>query len=243
MSITINPVIGKRPPIKDQLIFTLVIFAIIGTLALIGALTSLRDSLSFVQTASYSKGTVVNQIRSKSKKSSNSYTPVIEYSLPSGEKIVFNESYSSSMIPAIGSAVEVLYSPDNPYYARTNSFVSLYMLPSGLGFFALIFLLSSVPSIYFRTLGSKKNLKTSGVKITGKAIRIESTTFRANRVNGRKIIVEGVYLSQPQTFHSQTYYDSNLESCVAKDDLIDVYISPSNPKEYFIDIDSIRPQN
>lgn len=67
------------------------------------------------------------------------YCPIVEFSLPSGEKITFTSSYGTR--PAshkIGQSVTVRYDPDNPQSADIDSTVSFWLFPGILTFMGVL---------------------------------------------------------------------------------------------------------
>jgi hypothetical protein len=92
---------------------------------------------SFMQTASRAPGTVVEVTQYRDSEGDNVYSPVVEYTLPSGRTVRFEEDLRSSP-PShrVGDEVEVLYNPENPEEARINSVFNVWFGPGlllGLG--------------------------------------------------------------------------------------------------------------
>jgi len=54
------------------------------------------------------------------------YAPIVEYQTGAGQNVQFQANWSEGDPPAIGTIVNVRYSPDAPTAARISSFFSLY---------------------------------------------------------------------------------------------------------------------
>jgi len=106
----------------------------------------------FVQNAAIAPGTVVELTR-HSDSDGVSYSPVVEYTLPSGRTVRFEEDVSSSP-PShhVGESVEVFYNPENPSEARINNTFTLWFGPGllvSIGFcFSSISLLIGVGALF-----------------------------------------------------------------------------------------------
>lgn len=84
----------------------------------------------FTQTATTAPGTVVELARHSDSEGGDSYSPVVEYTLPSGRTVRFEEDVSSDP-PShrVGESVEVLYNPEKPEEARINNAFTLWFGP------------------------------------------------------------------------------------------------------------------
>lgn len=108
---------------------------------------------NFVQTAATAPGTVVELTRQSDSEGGDSFSPVVEYTLPSGRTVRFEEDLSSNP-PShrVGESVEVFYNPENPSEARINNTFTLWFGPGllvGMGFcFSSISLLIGLGALF-----------------------------------------------------------------------------------------------
>lgn len=107
----------------------------------------------FAQTAATAPGTVVELVRHSDSEGGDSYSPVVEFTLPSGRTVRFEENISSNP-PShrVGESVDVFYNPENPSDARINSTFTLWFGPGllvGMGFcFSSLSLLLGVGAMF-----------------------------------------------------------------------------------------------
>ena len=155
----------------------------------------------------------------------------------------FTENLSTSFSPQINSVVEVVYNSENPNEAKINSFAYLWLGPSILAFMAVIFI--SIGGIsFFKKITKeqlKQKLRTTGIKASATVQSFESTSTSINHVRGQKVIVACTQNGNTVTLKSDTIYRNDLTNTVKVGDTVDLYVNPSNPKEYFIDLESLRP--
>lgn len=83
-----------------------------------------------METASRAPGVVVEVVRHRDSEGDDVYSPVVEYTLPSGRTARFEENLRSSP-PShrVGDSVEVLYNPEDPNEARINSTFNVWFGP------------------------------------------------------------------------------------------------------------------
>jgi hypothetical protein len=122
------------------------IFAVVGLVILLGSLAVYGRTASFAHRAATAQGTVTALVPQESTAyatgngsvSSRSlaryvYQPVVRFR-HDGQWIEFNDSEASNP-PAfhVGETVTVLYLESNPYDARIDSFISLWLAPMIFG--------------------------------------------------------------------------------------------------------------
>lgn len=250
---------GKAPPVmpgltseripvnsksfKDASFFTFAIFLAAGVVFLGIFIVMTSNNINFLNKSSISKGIVVDFERQTSSKGKSSYYPVVEYKTLKGETVRFTENLSTSFSPQINSVVEVVYNSENPNEAKINSFAYLWFGPSILAFMAVIFI--SIGGIsFFKKITKeqlKQKLRTTGIKASATVQSFESTSTSINHVRGQKVIVACTQNGNTITLKSDTIYRNDLTNTVKVGDTVDLYVNPSNPKEYFIDLESLRP--
>jgi hypothetical protein len=129
------------------------VLAVVGLVLLLGSLAVCNHTASFVRRASRTQGIVTALVPHQSTDYSNtrasvsrlptvtySYEPVVRFRY-GPQQIQFSDSVASSP-PAyhVGETVSVLYLESNPYNARIDSFLSLWLLPLIFGGIGAIFL-------------------------------------------------------------------------------------------------------
>ncbi|MCS6782915.1 MAG: DUF3592 domain-containing protein [Gloeomargarita sp. SKYBB_i_bin120] len=131
------------------------VFVLIG-LALLGVgLWNAHRTWQFLQGAVKTRGEVVDIERRWSRRTEDiddrrrasrysyslSYYPVVEYSLPNGRRVRFTAKVGSDPPRyRLGQIVEVLYNPNDPFDARIDNFLELWLGPLFWGGFGLFFL-------------------------------------------------------------------------------------------------------
>ncbi len=129
------------------------LLAAIGLVMLLGSLVVYEHTASFVHRAARAQGTVTALVRHQSTNYSNtngsisrmptvrySYQPIVRFRY-GAQVIQFGDSVASNP-PAyhVGETVSVLYLESDPYDARIESFMSLWLLPMIFGGIGAIFL-------------------------------------------------------------------------------------------------------
>lgn len=120
------------------------IFTLVGTVFLIVGIAVGASTMSFLDSAERTDGTVIELTERTSTdsdgSSSTAWYPTIEFTTPYGETISFVGSTGSNP-PAhdVGDEVPVAYDPDNPSDAKLSAFLSLYLLPLIFGGIGVVF--------------------------------------------------------------------------------------------------------
>jgi len=116
---------------------------------LVGCLATTMHSADLVMHGTRAKATVVGlqYSRSLSRKSAGAYYPVLSFDTGNGQHVSVRSSWSTNMNTVnIGDIVEVLYKADEPTNVTINNPFNLWLVPSFLGIFGLLFGLASIVS-------------------------------------------------------------------------------------------------
>ncbi len=189
-------------------------------------------------------GKVVS-VNTDSSGSGNTYSPVVSYQA-NGQTYKVASSSSTSSYPQIGSTKQVAYDPAAPADAKvvSSGFISAFILVLlGIG----VFLILLAPVLFVRSLRRSKDiskLKGSGQKVAGVITDIQSVSNGGNNQGSKyRIVVSATGLSGTvQNYTSDwvtgigglamTDYRQNPVP-------IDIYINPTNPDDYYVDISEI----
>jgi hypothetical protein len=222
------------------------IFVVVGVLLLVGGFFSYKHARRFIANSTVADGEVIDLVlRRKSNSDSpgtnrGTYHPVIRFETESREAIEFvSNTGSSPPSHRKGDIVTVRYDPKDPYTARVDSFVSLWLpalIPSSLG---LLFLTAGgiMIGITIRSASVMKYLEDFGREIRTEFQSVSVDTSVA--VNGRhpyRIFSQWHDPAQNKmlTFKSKAIWFNPEKYIQSKD--IRVRIDPSNPKRYAMDI-------
>lgn len=222
-------------------LFSFIIVMLFGAILTLSGLVMMKDSLpkpSWIKI----NGQVVS-ITPLTNNGTTTYSPVVNYEVNS-QLYTVNGAGSSSSRPDIGSSIAVAYDPAHPEQSQvipsTPSKMMLYGLLS-IGILSLII----APIVYFRSLRGQrdiKDLKINGHRLPGVLTNIQ-TMPGINHELGYKIVVSATNLNG----QVQHYVSDNLSSIgsLAQADFynspiaIDVYVNPSKPEDYYVDVAEI----
>jgi hypothetical protein len=216
------------------------IFLLVGLALLAGTVWWAVSTRSFVARAEVAKGTVVALAPSRGSKGSRVYHPVVDYVLPGGQMIEIRSSSGSSP-PAysVGEKVEVLYLPDRPREGRIRGVFSLWGGPFILGGLGLIF--SGIGG-GMRLASLRKARRVADLRQHGTPVQAAFQAVELNtnlRVNGRhpfRIVTQWL---NPATGKLHVFRSDNLwfdPNEFAKGRKITVFLDPSNPRRYAMDL-------
>ena len=170
---------------------------------------------------------------------STTYSPVIKYEV-GGQSYKVAGSLSSSSYPNIGEKREVAYNPVRPDQSKVVETASsqwfLYLFP-----FIGIVCLALTPYLFIRSVKRSSHIKRlmqSGQKLQGVLVDVQSAGN--NKSISYKIVVSASDLNGTV----QNYVSDTLKGIggLAMADFrntpipIDVYIDPTNPQNYYVDI-------
>lgn len=173
---------------------------------------------------------------------STTYTAVVKYSV-NGQEYQTTSSFSSSFAPTIGEKREIAYNPSQPNQAKVVEGAGatwwLWLFPI-IGVAILII----APVSFIKSLKRSSeinNLMQTGQKLQGILTDIQSAG--SNNNNSYKIVVSAT----DNTGTVQNYVSDSIGGIggLAMADFqsnpipIDVYIDPTNPQNYYVDIADI----
>jgi len=174
---------------NKKILFTGVIFFLVGAGLLVGDYFMIKGNVSFLANSVKTEGKVINILKiessSSNSKGSYNYSPEVSFTDNTGQEVTFKSSLSTSMPTyKIGEKVNVIYNKDNPQEARINTFFQLWFGVLILSFMGTIFFLVGLFTLINqkRKKYLKNELLTRGTKIMAKVISVQSVTPQV-RVN------------------------------------------------------------
>lgn len=175
---------------------------------------------------------------------STTYAPVVKYSV-NEQEYQMTGSLSSSFMPTVGEQREVAYNPQQPNEAKLVEGIGatwwLWLFPVfGISMMAVA-LISFIRSL--KRSNTINDLVRTGRKVQGILTDIQSTGGNDNGSSSYKIVVSAVDI----TGVVQNYVSDSLNNIagLAMADFrnnpipIDVYIDPTKPQNYYVDISDI----
>lgn len=214
---------------------------------LVGAFYWYQNTLQFTQKALKAEGIVIDLIESRSSTSSNigssssyTYAPKVHFNTQQGQTITFITS-SSSNPPSyhIDEKVEILYLADQPSTAKINGYFDLWGGITILGGLGGVFSVIGAGIMLFSGMSSRNqiNLTTTGEAIQADFQNVElNKSISVNNTHPFRILAQWV---NPRTNELHVFKSENIwfdPSNYIKSKKIKVYIQPSNPKKYHVDI-------
>ncbi|GAB3279237.1 DUF3592 domain-containing protein [Parahaliea aestuarii] len=220
------------------------IFAVIGLLAVAGAVWMFLNTREFIANAASAEGTVIELVRSRSS-DSTTYRPVVTFTSADGREIEFT-STSGSNPPAFhrGERVTVLYRPEAPETARIGSFFSLWGLELIFGGIGSLFVLIGGGALAFQVYRKRlhQHLRRHGTPVKAE---LQSVTLDSSyEVNGRNPYRIHAQWQDP---HSRQVYVFSSEpiwydpSEFVTSEVIAVYIERGDPSRYYMDTSFLPP--
>lgn len=188
-------------------------------------------------------GEVVGSSSRTDSDGSTNYTPIIQY-LVNGKSYKITSRSGSSSYPNIGDKREVAYNPNRPDQAKVVEGViiqALLWLSSAIG----IGLLILAPFFFVRSLQRSnkiKNLMQTGQKLQGVLVDIQAVSNSKNSNNYKIVVSAADNTGTVQNYVSDAL--SGIGGLVMADFKntpipIDVYVDPSNPSNYYVDISNV----
>lgn len=227
----------KRKKFGISSLILLISFGAIFTAAGLFAYKSVQIDESW----SRAQGEIVD-VSARVSDGSTTYTPVVRYEV--GHKTYqVTSNIGSSLYPNIGDTREVAYNPARPDQSKvvsdTGSKALLLLFPV-IGIAMLVL----APLLFVRSLKRSnriKNLMQTGQKLQGVLVDIQSIGGSNN--NTYRIVVSAT----GSTGTVRNYRSDNLSGIagLAMVDFrnnpipIDVYIDPTNPQNYYVDVSDI----
>lgn len=166
------------------------------------------------------------------------YTPTVDY-VVNGTTYTTTPNYSSGSRDTVGESKEVHYNPNDP----SDGVLEL----SGGGFFIYLFpiigiviVIASIVSFIMNIArtGSIKNLKQSGIKVTGIATSLGDGTNSSSQL----VVIAADGSGQPREFISDSFKGATgiyFRDLVKNPVAIDVYIDPMDSSKYYVDLDDL----
>lgn len=202
----------------------------------------------FTKSTKISKGWVqvpgkVVSVSNNTHNGSTTYTPDVTYTV-NGQTYDVTSSFSSGSYPQIGSTKEVAYNPAQPgeskVVAGAGEMWFVYLFPI-IGIVMVVL----APWLFVRSIRRSHDINSllqTGQKIQGVLTDV-LTTGQSNNSTTYKMVVSATNLSgSVQTYTSDTIHGIagiTLAHFQNNPIPIDVYINPSNPKDYYVDISDI----
>jgi hypothetical protein len=214
-------------------------FTVIGFSMLIGAFIAYKSSSSFVAEAIKVEATVVDLVAYRSS-GSTTYKPLVKFVDQNGRQIeLLSSAGSNPPSYSQGQTVEVFYRPAEPQNAKINSFFDLWGAAFVLGALGGTFFLIGSGMMIAGTLKGRKDefLKSNGTPIETEFQGVEQNTSVS--VNGRYPFRVLTHWLNPSTSELHIFKSNNLwfdPSSYIKSKKITVFIDPSNPKKYLMDL-------
>ena len=177
---------------------------------------------------------------------STMYSPVVQYTV-NGRSYEVTGSVSSSSYPAIGSTKQVAYNPSHPDDAKvvTSAGKVFSYVFMAVGILIIVY----APIAFTKSLRRSKdinNLKQTGQKVQGVITDIQAPNIGSGNSNSGgayKIVVSATDTAgNVRTFTSDSL---NGIGGLAMADFrahpipMDVYVNPTNPSDYYVDISEV----
>lgn len=230
--------------VKGKARFIVLLLLVVGIALIAGSVYLAQQCYAFVHAAQEATGKIVDQryYRYNGNTRYDTHYPIVQFRLPSGATIKRELTDTSSRtLYATGIDLPVLYlqQPGKPILVRSGAFLDIWqttLVMAGVGIaFSLPFIFTLVSSMQtsarmarLRDNGQRIVAKISGVvvdnteMINGRgAYRIESTW--TNPLSGADITFRSERIWIDPTPHLQG-------------DIIPVYINPSDPGDYIMDL-------
>jgi hypothetical protein len=197
----------------------------------------IKKDFSFINSSERVEGSVISIIE-RGSSVEHTYSPEVYFIDSSGKDIKYIPKVSSSKPDfRVGEKISILYQKNDPYNAKINSFMYLWLKEIIVAHLGLFFLILGLPSLIAVIKNKKrKKLFINGEKISAKVSSIEKTK------NFYKIIAQWINPSNNTAYiFKSDYMEYNPESIVLNKDIF-VFIDPNNPKKYYMDISMLPKQ-
>lgn len=222
---------------------SLIVMLIIGV-AFIGIGKTVLKSMSVNSSWTRVTGKVISVSAGNTSGSTTTYAPIVQYTA-NGQQYQVSSSVSSSSYPQIGTPKQVAYDPSNPGDAKVINGVGttwfVYIFP----IVGIIMVVGS-PILFVRSMRRShdiKGLQQTGVKLQGVLTDVLQVGQTNQGGSAYKMIVSATnQAGQVQAYTSDTIHGMGgitLAHFQSHPIPIDVYVNPSNPKDYYVDISDI----
>jgi hypothetical protein len=207
-----------------------------------GAGVLIFKNLQIDESWTRTQGKVVD-VSSRISDGSTTHTAIIGYTVD-GMNYRVSDSTSSGSYPTIGNPSEVAFNPARPAQSKVVAGATAKLFVFVFGGIGLLVMLSA-PIFFFRSIKRSSkidDLTQTGQKVQGILSDIQ-TNSSGNSNSSYKIVVSAADISGTV----QQYTSDSLSGIagLALSDFrnnpvpIDVYIDPTNPENYFVDISDI----
>ncbi len=209
----------------------------VGLIAWSGSI--IQDSRNFLATASTTTG-VVTDLRLSSSSRSTTYYPVVRYTAEGAAHTIIGRGGSNPPAYSIGEKVKVIYPPGEPQAGRLNNFMDLWMLPLIPGGLGLVLVLVTLGTLIAtrRRRSLNNHLLHTGQRIEAKVTEVApDTSMQLNGIYPFRIEAQWLdpSVNQMRMFKSDRIWFNPTDYMPAGGH-IGVFIDPSNPKKYHVDI-------
>lgn len=218
-------------------VFTLLMMLFLGAGFTVGGLLFINVIGKTNPSWTITTGEVVGSSR-RTSDGSTSYAAIVRYQVD-GQTYQTKSSLSSSSVPTNGDEREVAYNPSQPNQAKVIESIALLWIFPIIG----LVMLALAPILFIRSLkrsSTIKNLMQTGQKLPGVLTDIQSIT---SGNGGYRIVVSATDPTgtvQHYTSDSVTGIGSLTMADFRNNPIpIDVYIDPTNPQNYYVDIADI----
>ena len=210
-----------------------------GLLFLTVAVSSAKNTRTFVDRASTAHGRVIDMVRRQSN-DSYTYAPVVRFVTETGETVEFTSDTSSDPPSyAKGERVEVLYRPLAPRDAKVKDFKSLWASPIMFGALGSIFFVIGAGVLVSAVLTARKaaDLKRNGKRILTTVQRVElNENLKVNGRNPYRVFTQWKSPSTPETGVFESDYVWFDPSSYLDGRNIPVFVDRSDPTRYYVDL-------
>lgn len=170
------------------------------------------------------------------------YRAVVEYAVD-GRSYTINDRVSSAALPQIGTTKEVAFNPSQPSQAKVivsgGWLLLVYIFP-----ITGVFFLFLGPLLIFRSIKRNKSITTllrNGIKLNGVIVGFKS------HGSGRRISYKITVAATDSLGVSQKYISDSVTGgfglgvadFATTKIPVDVYVDPTNPRNYYVDIEDI----
>lgn len=219
------------------------IFSLVGIGRLTGSFYNYNQTQRFISSSVSTSG-IVSELRASVSDGSRVYYPTIQFKNQQGETIETELNIGSNPPEyTVGEQVTILYDPNNPQDANTNSFLSLYFVAVVLlglgGTFTTVGLGVLIGPLAYTLASNRKveSLKQNGTRIMTKIIGVDlNDSFTMNGTSPYQITSQWLdpLTNEVHIFHSEHIWFDPQD--FIKSEQVYVYVDPKNNNNYYMDI-------
>ena len=221
------------------------VFGVVGIGILVGGLFWVVSTVGFLTSSESATGTIVD-IWTEASEDGPVYCYSAAFTTPAGEAVEFDAGACGSSRPRLNSQVAVLYDPTNPWDAKVNSFMQLWLGPiiaTGLG---LVFTVVGIATFVnqLKSRRQKRWLLENGRRIEAEWTGIEvNLNVAVNERHPYNIIAQW---RDPDTDEVHAFESENVwfdsEPQITRD-TVEVYIDPDDLTRHHVDVSFITDPN